>query len=29
MWMMKFVIIRADTGVCPYGWVWTPAKLDY
>ena len=29
MWMMKFVIVRADTGVCPYGWMWTPAKLDY
>ena len=29
MRMMKFVIIRADTGVCPYGWVRTPAKLDY
>ena len=21
MWMMKFVIIQADTEVCPYGWM--------
>ena len=21
MWMMKFVIVRADTEVCPYGWM--------
>ena len=28
MWMMKFVIVRADTGVCPYGWVSTTLARD-
>ena len=28
MWMMKFVIVRADTGVCPYGWMWTTLARD-
>ena len=28
MWMMKFVIVRADTEVCPYGWMWTTLARD-